>query len=77
MPYSNNHSCEIDLNLRVLGSQSRKHKGKTYIVRIGRKPGRVKGSSERSYLYPVKEWTESEAKAHCKEHGGRFVPAKK
>lgn len=75
MPYPNNHSCDIDTSLKVLGSQKRTHKGKSYTVRIGRKPGRTKGSSERSYLYGAKVWNVSEARAHCKDHGGRFEPA--
>lgn len=75
MPYPESHSCEIDLTLKVLGSQVRKHGTKSYTVKIGRKPGRTKGSSERSYMYDAKEWSASEARAHCKDHGGKFVPA--
>lgn len=75
MPSENFHSCDIDTSLKVLGSQKRTHKGKSYTVRIGRKPGRAKGSSERSYLYDKKVWSESEARAHCKDHGGKFEPA--
>jgi len=75
MPYPNNHSCEINLNLKVIGSQKRTHNGKSYIVRIGRAPGRTKGSSERSYLYPADSWTAAQARAHCKDHGGKFIAA--
>lgn len=75
MPYPNNHACAIDLSLQTLGSQTRDHNGKKYTVRIGRKPGARSGSSERSYLYSIDTWTEAEARAHCKDHNGRFEPA--
>jgi len=75
MPYEDSHACSIDPTLKVLGSQKRTHKGKSYTVRIGRKPGMIKGSSERSYLYDAKVWSKAEARAHCKDHGGRFEPA--
>jgi len=75
MPYEESHACSINPRLKVLGSQKRTHKGKSYTVRIGRAPGRTKGSSERSYLYDKKVWSESEARAHCKDHDGKFEPA--
>jgi len=75
MPYEESHACSIDPSLKVLGSQKRTHNGKSYTVRIGRKPGRTKGSSERSYLYDASVWSASEARSHCKDHGGRFEPA--
>ena len=77
MPHENFHSCDINTGLKVLGSQKRSHKGKSYTVRIGRKPGESKGSSEHSYLYPTGSWSASEARAHCKSHGGRFIKATK
>lgn len=74
MPFPNNHACLIDGSLKVVGSQTRKHKGKKYIVRIGKKAG-SSGSAERSYLYPKDVWTEAEARSHCKDHSGTFEPA--
>lgn len=74
MPFPNNHACLLDGSLKVVGSQTRDHNGKRYIVRIGKKAGKS-GSAERSYLYPKNEWTESAARAHCKSHGGTFEPA--
>ncbi|MFX0092109.1 MAG: hypothetical protein ACFFBD_10145 [Candidatus Hodarchaeota archaeon] len=74
MPYENSHACAINLSLEVVGSQKRKHNGKSYTVRIGKTKT---GSAERSYLYPVEEWTEAEARKHCIGHGGKFEPATK
>lgn len=72
-PLPNNHACVVDSSLEVVGSQTREHNGKRYTVRIGKKKGG--GTGERSYLYPKDQWTESEARAHCKSHGGSFEPA--
>jgi HK97 family phage prohead protease len=73
-PYPNNHACVIDASLEVVGSQTRKHNGKEYTVRIGKKKGG--GSGDHSYLYPKDTWSEAEARAHCKDHEGTFEPAK-
>ena len=75
MPHKQFHSCDINLSLKVLGSQKRSHNGKSCIVRIGRRAGRTKGSSEHSYLYSTGSWSASEARAHCRSHGGRFIAA--
>ena len=74
MPYPNNHACVIDSSLKVVGSQTREHNGKRYVVRIGKEKG-AKGSDEHSYLYPKSQWTAAEASAHCKSHGGTFEKA--
>jgi HK97 family phage prohead protease len=72
-PMPNNHACVIDASLKVVGSMTRKHDGKEYTVRIGKKEGG--GSGDHSYLYPKDTWTEAEARAHCKEHDGSFEAA--
>ncbi|MBA7557287.1 hypothetical protein ES705_50034 [subsurface metagenome] len=78
MPYPNYHSCLINPELtKVLGTQTRIHKGKKYSVRIARAEGKTKGSGERSYLYSIKDWTKKEARDHCKEAKGEFHPAEK
>lgn len=74
MPYPNNHACLLDDSLKVVGSMTREHNGKKYTVRIGKKAGKS-GSAVRSFLYPKNEWTEGEARAHCKENNGKFEPA--
>lgn len=77
MPYENDHACLVNPKItEILGTQTRKHNGKTYKVRIGRAKGQREGSSERSYLYPISVWSKSEARAHCRDHNGTFEPAK-
>jgi hypothetical protein len=73
MPFPNEHACMIDSSLKTVGTQTRDHNGKRYLVHIGKKKGG--GSGERSYLYPRDKWTKSEAAAHCKSHGGTFEAA--
>lgn len=75
MPSENLHVCEINTNLKVVGSQRRSHEGKSYTVRIGRPKTGGGGSSEYEYMYPKGEWSVAQAKAHCKEHKGRFRAA--
>jgi len=72
-PYPNNHACLIDESLKVVGSQTRKHEGKEYTVRIGKDEDGKTG--DHSYLYPKDAWTAAEARAHCKSHGGKFEAA--
>lgn len=72
-PFPNNHACVINASSEVVGSQTRKHNGKEYTVRIGKsKDGKT---SDHSYLYPKDSWSEAEARAHCKDHEGSFEPA--
>lgn len=70
MPSKNFHVCDFNINQDVKGSDKRKHEGKSYTVRYGEK-------GEYAYYYPIDEWTEAQAKAHCKEHDGKFEPALK
>ncbi len=78
MPYRNEHSCRLldPDEVDVVGSETREHEGKKYRVIFG-KPKGSDGSVEQAYRYPLSEgWTEAEARAHCKEHGGiLFEPA--
>jgi regulator of replication initiation timing len=61
--------------VRVVGSGEREHDGKKYRV-IFCKPKGGDGSIEQAYRYPVEEWSESEARAHCRAHDGiLFEPA--
>lgn len=77
MPSENFHVCEINTSLKVVGSQKRSHEGKSYTVRIGRPKTGSGGSSEYEYMYPKDEWSEAQARTHCKDHNGRFVAALK
>jgi len=74
MPSENFHVCDINTNLKVVGSQKRSHKGKIYTVRIGIPKG-GKGSSDYAYYYPKGTWTAAKARKHCSDHGGKFEAA--
>ena len=77
MPLSNFHACLLNPSVtNILGTMTRESGGKTYKVRIGRKKNQAKGSTQRSFLYSIKTWTKSEARKHCKDHGGSFEAAK-
>lgn len=74
-PSEDNHVARInDGDYVRYRSEKRKHKGKEYTIRYGiTKAGKVE---EYEYFYPVKYWSSSEARSHCNEHGGTFIPAK-
>jgi hypothetical protein len=77
-PYPNEHSCRLKdpETLNIVGSGERKHNGKTYRVIYGKPKGEEKaGSVEQAYRYPIKTWSEAEARKHCQDHGGNFEPA--
>jgi len=79
-PYPNEHSCRLKdpETLDIVGSDERKHNGKTYRVIFGKPKGQPKaGSVEQAYRYPVETWSESEARKHCEAHDGSFEPATK
>jgi len=73
-PSKENHVCRKGSGEYVrYRSETRKHDGKTYTIRFGvRKDGKAE---EYEYFYPVKEWTASEARAHCKKNEGSFEAA--
>lgn len=75
MPSKDFHVCDINTNLKVVGSQTRKHNGKEYTVRVGVPKSGEGGSEEYAYYYPKDKWTAAEARAHCKEHNGTFEAA--
>jgi len=61
--------------VNIVGSGEREHDGKRYRVIYG-KPKGGDGSVDQAYRYPVDEWSESEARDHCKAHNGiLFEPA--
>jgi hypothetical protein len=77
-PYPNEHSCRLkDLEkLNIVGSGEREHNGKSYRVIFGKPKDKPEaGSVEQAYRYPVKTWSEAEARKHCQDHGGNFEPA--
>lgn len=79
MPYPNEHACRLQEpgKYKEFRRQSRKSSGgKTYDVIFGIfiKDGN-RTSEEQAYRYPKKSWSAAEARAHCKEHKGRFEAA--
>ena len=76
-PSEDNHICRLsDKEHDKFRSAKRKHDGKPYTIRYGKIKGSAKWE-EYEYFYPVSDWSSSEAKAHCKDHKGRFEAAKK
>jgi len=71
-PSEENFACEINPGeYNEYRSGRRTHQGKPYTVRFGK---RSDGKwVEVTYFYPRDQWSESEAAAHCKSHGGRFA----
>jgi HK97 family phage prohead protease len=76
-PSEDNHICRLsDKEHDKFRSAKRKHDGKSYTIRYGKIKGSTKWE-EYEYFYPVSDWLSTEAKAHCKDHEGRFEAAKK
>ena len=75
-PYPNEHSCRLrDPSEFQQDSFRRIKQGKLHII-----IGRLKGESTttaQAYRYPTEDWTESEARSHCKDAGGSFEAAAK
>jgi hypothetical protein len=79
-PYPNEHACRLrdPDTLDIVGSGEHEHNGKTYRVIYGKPKGeKDAGSLEQAYRYPVKTWTEAEARNHCQDHEGTFEVATK
>lgn len=79
MPFPNEHACRLrdpdDFQDGSFRRMSRKHDGKRYDVIMGRLKGEDT-MTEQSMRYPRSEWTESEARKHCRDHNGQsFEPA--
>ncbi len=78
MPYPTEHACRVkDPDGFIEGSFrriTREHEGKTYAVIIGKLKGET-ATTEQAYRYPKDTWTARAARAHCKDHGGRFEAA--
>ena len=74
-PSKNEHACDLvsSEGYSQFSNQTREHDGKKYRVLLGIKEGK---SKELSYHYNKEIWTATSAKSHCKDHGGKFYPAK-
>jgi len=76
-PSEDNHVCRLsDKEHDKFRSAKRKHDDKPYTIRYGKIKNSTKWE-EYEYFYPVSDWSSAEAKAHCKDHEGRFEAAKK
>jgi hypothetical protein len=74
MPFPGEHSCRLrgPDNFED-GSFRRISEGILDII-IGSPEGQDTTTAQ-AFRYPVEDWTETEARAHCEEQGGRFEPA--
>jgi len=74
MPYPNEASCRLrDPGDFQEDSFRRISEGKLDII-IGKLKGETETTAQ-AYRYPVEDWSESEARSHCREHDGSFEPA--
>lgn len=76
MPYPNEHACRVrDPGSFQKGSFRRIKQGKLSVI-IGKLQGKTTTTTQ-AYRYPKKDWTESQARAHCQKHEGKFEAAAK
>lgn len=77
-PYPNEHACRLrepgDFQPDSFRRITREHEGKEYTVIVGRLEGETE-LTEQAYRYNRETWGEDAARAHCKEHEGRFEAA--
>lgn len=74
MPYPNEHSCRIRQPGEFEQKSFRRIKqGKLSII-IGRLKGKTTTTTQ-AFRYPKDDWSEAEARKHCKEQDGSFEPA--
>jgi len=79
-PYPNEHACRLrdpgDFQSDSFRRVSREHDDRAYGIIMGRLMGETT-MTEQAYRYPTAGWSESQAKAHCQDHDGRFEAAEK
>ena len=75
-PYPNEHACRLQDpdTVKVRGSITRKHEGRSFRILIGRREGKTTSEAQ-AYRYPKDEWSAEQARAHCKDAGGSFEAA--
>ncbi len=76
-PYPNEHACRLKDpgQFDTCRRGTRQSGGKTYAIIFCKKTGGK--MQEQAYRYPKGSWSASEARAHCREHGGSFEAAAK
>jgi hypothetical protein len=77
-PYPNEHACRLrppgDFQADTFKRITREHEGKKYSVIMGKLEGEDT-MTEQAYRYPKETWDAADARAHCKDHDGKFEPA--
>ena len=76
-PYPQEHACRLKSpgQYDTCRRGTRSHNGKKYSIVYCKKTGGK--MEEQSYRYNKKTWSASEARSHCKSHGGTFTAAKR
>jgi len=74
MPYPSEHSCRLHEPGLYDEDSFRRIKRGNLVLIIGKKKGKTETEAQ-AYRYPVGDWEEAEARAHCKKAGGEFEPA--
>lgn len=78
-PYPNFHACRLkkpgDFKEGSIRTVKRKHDGKEYSVLMGKLDGEST-MTEQAYRYHKDSWDKADARAHCKDHDGKFEAAK-
>lgn len=74
MPYPGEHSCRISEPSRFQPKSFRRIvQGKLAII-IGKLTGESTTTTQ-AFRYPIDDWSEADARAHCKDQKGRFESA--
>lgn len=74
MPYPSEHACRLHEPGLYEEDSFRRIKRGDLVLIIGKKKGQDTTEAQ-AYRYPVGDWEEAEARAHCKKAGGKFEPA--
>jgi len=74
MPYPNEHSCRIKSPDEFQPDSFRRIKNGKLNIIVGRLKGESKTTTQ-AFRYPKDDYSEDEARTHCKEQGGTFEPA--
>ncbi len=78
-PYPNQHACQLrdpgDFEDGSIRTMEREHDEKEYNVLMGKLEGQTT-MTEQAYRYDKDTWDVDDARAHCKDHDGKFEAAK-
>lgn len=76
MPYLNESACRLHPPSRYVRFRrsTRRSAGKVYSIIFGIKADGT--TEEQAYRYNKSTWTAAQARRHCREHDGRFEPAR-